>query len=143
MKKSEKDTKVHPKNETSQLIDGDGDDDYGIEVNGSEIDQAHDDPKSLKGAEIEQQGGDAIEEPEWKDKFIRVTIDKFMNSFYGDAIQKLIGVVSIVSSVAFVVMTGYDWSDSDPCCIIAPEFEELPEICPDTCSPLDCLVRCD
>ena len=100
-------------------------------MNGSEIDQAHDESKTLKGAELEQQSGDAIEEPEWKDKFIRVTIDKFMNSFYGDAIQKLIGVVSIVSSVAFVVMTGYDWSDSDPCCIQPPEIEGMPEVCPD------------
>ena len=85
-----------------------------------------------------------MEEPEWKDKIIRVTIDKFMNSsIFGEIIQKAIGVISIGSSIAFVVMTNQDWSSSDACCKIPDLDDPLIATCPRGCQIDDCVVRCD
>ena len=69
---------------------------------------------------------------------IRTHLDKFMSSIIGEIINKLIGVLSIGSSLAFVVMTYYDWSESDPCCRESPLYE-----CPASCDPNNCQVKCD
>jgi len=61
---------------------------------------------------------------------------------FGVIIQQLIGIVSICSSIAFVVMTYRDWSDTDACCM--PKEESGEYLCPVGCDPvLDCLLNCD
>ena len=160
---SEKDiggNKVYPKGgEESQAAEDEYDED-GIELNNSEVDAPTENDKAQKNPELDEQNGEQTEEPEWKDKFIRVSIDKFMNSIIGEFIQKFIGAVSIISSIAFVIMTEYDWSSSDPCCMKSAEFYTAAAIpfvnsfgnygCPKsptegiTCDLTnDCLVGCD
>lgn len=75
---------MHPK-DNSGLLEGDVNDDYGVEVNNSEIDQTNEETKTPKNVELEQQG-EPIEEPEWRDKMIRSHLDKFMSSMVGEII---------------------------------------------------------
>jgi len=114
MKKQDDNNKVHPKDNSALLEEAEADD-YGVEVNNSDVERQEEENKISKLNEVEQQN-EPIEEPEWRDKMIRSHLDKFMSSIIGEIINKLIGVLSIGSSIAFVVMTYYDWSESDPCC---------------------------
>jgi hypothetical protein len=122
-KQNEKDqtgNKVFPKTggEESNILE-DENEDYTIELDQSQIDNPSDDLKAQKNnMELtDQPSAENTEDSEWKDKFIRTRIDFFINqSGYGQFIQKFIGVMSVISSITFVVMTSYDWSVADPCC---------------------------
>ena len=71
-------------------------------------------------------GGDSIdanaveppgEEPESRDKKLRAFLDKVLTqSIYGEIIQKGISIISIASSVLFIIMLDTDHAGSDPCC---------------------------
>lgn len=71
-------------------------------------------------------GGDSIdanaaeppgEEPESRDKKLRAFLDKVLTqSIYGEIIVKGISIISIASSVLFIIMLDTDHAGSDPCC---------------------------
>ena len=119
MKQGEKENnanKVFPQNE-SGIHEEEGE--SANEINASDFEKPQDETKMQKSnidVMNEQQGVEANEDSEWKD--IRVDIDKTINKGnMGDFIQKFIGTISVLSSVAFIVMTHFDWSMDDPCCM--------------------------
>ena len=83
------------------------------------------------------------EDAELRDKQLKLSIDRFLNhSIYGDIINGSIGMLSIVSCLAFVYMTGTDWSTVDSCCRVR-ETPGAEPVCPASCDPSECVVACD
>lgn len=71
------------------------------------------------GQENKQNEGEAQQqEGESNDKFLRRQIEILMyNTKTGIWIENIISMVSLVSSVAFVVLTYWDHSKTNACCI--------------------------
>ena len=64
-----------------------------------------------------QEDFDFAEEPESRDKIIRKELDKYLTQHpAGKVIQTFIAITSVISSVTFIVMTHYEWSDYGECC---------------------------
>ena len=82
-----------------------------------------------------------MEEPESRDKIIRVNLENFLyQSLAGEMARKFIGLISVGSAITFVVLTETDWSIDDPCCM----NRDADPVCPIGCNPdNDCLVYCD
>jgi len=71
--------------------------------------------KSLTAKYIEQE--DDEEENEGKYKMIRHHVEKFFKQTkFGKWIEIFMGIISFMSSVAFVVLTYWDLSEFDSCC---------------------------
>ena len=135
--------RVHPKGE-NRNSDGENDE-YDEQNHNSEAELGAEDLKAPKEQEQEEKDGDQFEESEWKDKYFRVYLEKFINhSFIGDMIQKLIGLISIVTTVSFIFMTFLDPKNIDPCCVDPPACPELEPDCINyvyTCVP-ECKGTC-
>lgn len=70
-----------------------------------------------KSENQEDQEEERAEEPESKDKIIRKDIDRFLTQNpIGRYIRVFIGIISVISSISFIVMTNYDWSEYGECC---------------------------
>ena len=70
-----------------------------------------------KSENQDDQEEERAEEPESKDKIIRKDIDRFLTQNpIGRYIRVFIGVISVISSISFIVMTNYDWSEYGECC---------------------------
>jgi len=58
-----------------------------------------------------------LEESESRDRICRNKVDHFLNvSTYGKAIDVFIAIISLLSSIAFIVLTYYDLRAMNPCC---------------------------
>lgn len=58
-----------------------------------------------------------IEETESRDKICRSKVDTFLNnSMSGKAIEIIVAFLSLLSSLAFIVLTSYDLRYLNPCC---------------------------
>ena len=58
-----------------------------------------------------------LEESESRDKICRNKVDFFLNqSKSGKAIEVLVALLSLMSSLAFIVLTYYDLRYLNPCC---------------------------
>ena len=128
--------KVHPDDEDYD----EGDYPDGYDPNASD-DLTHEDLKMKEDKEREIEEEVQMEEPESRDKIIRVNLEKFLyQSIAGELVRKFIGILSIGSSIAFVAMTDTDWSVEDACCM----SRDADPVCPVGCHPeSDCLVYCD
>lgn len=77
------------------------------------------------------------EEPESRDKIIRKELDKYLTQHpAGKVIQIFIAITSVISSVTYVVMTHYDWSQNGECC----KFQTDPNA---TDEQKDCYPKCN
>ena len=58
------------------------------------------------------------EDDRQNDKQLRQKLEKFLHNDEGSGfwIQIFIGVTSILSSIVFIFLCHFDWSDIDPCC---------------------------
>ena len=81
------------------------------------------------------------------DKQMRGKLESFLNNdSTGRWIQIFIAITSITSSVSFIIMTKYDWSEYDPCCekaVKMPLTGQIEYNCPNSCGIQGCLLRCD
>ena len=58
-----------------------------------------------------------LEESESRDRICRNKVDLFLNnSPYGKAIEVFVAVLSLISSLAFIVLTYYDLRHLNTCC---------------------------
>lgn len=84
-----------------------------------------------------QEDFDYAEEPESRDKIIRKELDKYLTQHpAGKVIQVFIAIISILSSIIYIVMTHYDWSDYGECC----QFQKKEDA---TEEQKNCYPKCD
>ena len=115
------------KKKTNAVQPGEGSNDGnldgpGIDLHETDIDNQNENQNApLKE---EDQAEDSEEETDTREKLIRVALDNFMNGeTYGVQIERFIGLISVVSCCAFIILTYTDWSRDAECCI--PFYHEL------------------
>ncbi len=67
-----------------------------------------------------------LEESESNDRFVRNKVDQFLNnSKYGKAIDIIVALLSLFTSMAFIVLTYYDMRNMNQCCDTAMKQHAL------------------
>ena len=86
---------------------------------------------------------DEEDEPESRDKKIRIFLEGFLESAFGICIKKMIGLITFISSAMFIFMTQINWAAHEPCCKSwftngkAGKLEDMPKFCPDKVTPVN------
>ena len=103
--------KVKPSGEEDLNLDPD------MDLNISEQDLQNETARSMAKEDGEADEGNE-EDTETRENRFRVYVDNFMNGDpYGVFIEQFIGVLSVSSCLAFLVLSYTDWSTVDECCI--------------------------